>query len=257
MFSKFVFKIKGKIKRFFATTASSSLPQQISQNDLLSRLSGIPSWEKKIEAYNLYEYSPLMGIWQLKSIEVQETFDSEKAVKYEFSDVGYTKIHYGCGGNIIADWLNIDLYESDAENYYSINLLNKHPFPDNSVSFGFSEDVLEHLNQAQSIFFISEIYRTLKKDGVIRLSFPGLEGILKRHYTPYSEDRIRQGEFEAYSFWDHIHFYSKEELKLVAGHIGFKRMEFFEYRKSACSELGGLDTRADQMDLNTYVELTK
>ena len=68
---------------------------------------------------------------------------------------------------------------------------------------------------------------------------------------------VRRGEFEAYSFWDHIHFYSTDELVLVAKHLGFKQVTFVEYGKSEHAELAGLDTRSTQIGLNTYAELTK
>jgi len=227
----------------------------LSQRGMVNRLLQEPHWERKIEIYNCYEYSSEQGVWL------------KKKSKYRVSDTACAdvllsgqelkKINYGCGGNLKEGWLNVDLFPNDAPNYKLINLLEKHPFPDNTTQFGFSEDMLEHLNQAESIFLISEIYRTLAIGGVLRLSFPGLEGVLNRHYLPASELRVRQGEFEAYAFWDHIHFYSKEELCLVARHIGFKEIEFVEYGKSKHSDLCGLDTRFTQIGLNTYVELTK
>lgn len=264
MFSKFIRRLKGKFVKLYvpaATTATKrSLPQYISQRDLINRLLNIPHWEVKKDVYNQYEYSTLSGVWQKKKSIVsipQDDNDTDSGNTLGLIEDGYAKVNYGCGKNLIKDWLNIDLGPSSAKNYYSANLLNKHPLPDDSVSFGFSEDVLEHLSQAESIFFLSEIYRSLKNGGVMRLSFPGLEGVLNKHYSPCSEIRVRQGEFEAYSFWDHIHFYSKEELKLVAEHIGFGLIEFVEYGVSAHPELTGLDTRSTQIGLNIYVELTK
>ena len=152
---------------------------------------------------------------------------------------------------------HVDLFPFDDPDYRMVNLLEKHPFADNSVSFGYSEDMLEHLTQAQSIFLIAEIYRTLKSGGVMRFSFPGLEGVLNRHYTPPTELRIREGEFEAYSFWDHVHFYSREELFLIAKHIGFSSVDFCQFGESKHEPLRGRETRTHQVDLNTCVELTK
>ena len=259
MISKLINRLKHRLDQSNAPVVTPEIPQCLSQRDLIKRLSAIPSWDKKIEVYDLYEYNEAHGNWQKKNALTvsRGEFDSVLSNETGMSNNGSIKVNYGCGGNLIADWLNIDLYQSDAKNYRMINLLDKHPFRDNSVSFGFSEDVLEHLSQAESVFFLSEIYRALKDGGVLRLSFPGLEGVLKRHYSPYSETRVRQGEFEAYSFWDHIHFYSEAELALVAEHIGYKAIEFVKYGKSVYPELTGLDTRVDQIGLNTYVELTK
>ena len=66
-----------------------------------------------------------------------------------------------------------------------------------------------------------------------------------------------EGELEAYAFWDHIHFYSKDELITVSKHLGFSDIKFFEFGKSGHPELSNLDTRAHQMGLNTHAELVK
>jgi len=253
----------GWLKRYFdkpnIPVKTPQYPERISQRNLILQLSKIPEWEKKMEVYNLYDYDVTSGTWQKKVATAGSRggYDTTASNQPGLDRDECDKVNYGCGGNLIEDWLNVDLYRSDVTNYRMINLLEKHPFADNTVRFGFSEDVLEHMNQAESLFFLSEIHRALIKGGVLRLSFPGLEGVLAQHYSPYSETRVRQGEFEAYSFWDHIHFYSKEELRLVSEHIGFEHIEFVEYGKSVYSELGGLDTRAHHIGLNTYIELTK
>ena len=98
---------------------------------------------------------------------------------------------------------------------------------------------------------------TLCPGGVLRLSFPGLEGVLPKHYPTSDYECAVVGRHEAYEMWAHLHFYSKEELSLVARHIGFREVEFVEYGVSQHEPLKGLDTRAHQIGLNTYVELTK
>lgn len=254
-------QVAGRLKRLFAESAAAAIASpnpRVTQREMVRHLAGIPYWEHKIEFLARYDYLEHDGVWVEKgqaSVPGQGSADTP-AVE---PDIGrrVTGVNYGCGGNLIDGWLNVDLFPNDAPNYRMINLLEKHPFPDNAFSYGFSEDVLEHLNQAESIFFLSEIYRTLANGGILRLSFPGLEGVLARHYTPVSEASVRRGEFEAYSFWDHIHFYSKDELVLVARHIGFREVSFVEYGKSDYPELVGRDTRSTQIGLNTYAELIK
>ena len=254
-------RIFGRLKRIIQTTVlpqKLTNPQTITHREMVKRLQLIPHWEQKMEFYNRYEYSVAQSVW----LENRSSGQGIKAKWHADDDIlnpqgGVARVNYGCGENLKEGWLNVDLYPFDAANYKLVNLLEKHPFPNESVHFGFSEDVLEHLTQAESIFFISEIFRTLVVGGVLRLSFPGLEGVILRHYSPPSELRIRQGEFEAYTFWDHVHFYSKEEISLLASHIGFTIIEFVECGHSKYPELCGLDTRLSQIGLNTYVELTK
>jgi predicted SAM-dependent methyltransferase len=255
-------RVARRIKRFFDFSRDAAIvgrtqlqrrivPAFVSQREMVRKLSTIPYWEDKINFTKTFDYSDVQGIW------VQPADVSEVRTLSTISAPECHKVNYGCGGNILDGWLNLDLYESEAQGYKRVNLLEKHPFHDNSVFFGFSEDMLEHLNQAESIFFLSEIYRTLAQNGVMRLSFPGLEGVLQKHYTPTTEKRVREGELEAYSFWDHIHFYSRDELRTVAKHLGFRDVKFFEFGKSDHSVLSNMDTREHQIGLNTHAELTK
>lgn len=178
-------------------------------------------------------------------------------------DQGITRINYACGGKYLQDWLNVDFHRKnsfivpDNTIYYSVDLASKHPFPDNHFEFGFAEDFLEHLQQVDSIIFLSECYRTFKEGGVLRLAFPGLEGVLQKHYPDAEYETVITAKEEAYTAWGHMHFYSQEELTTVAKHIGFREVNFLEYGVSNFPILAGLETREEQSGLNTYVELVK
>jgi len=176
------------------------------------------------------------------------------------------KVHYGCGARFLEDWLNIDNAESfsvpkskytSRPNYVKVNLEKDHPFTDNLFKFGFAEDFLEHLDQIESIIFLSECYRTFQDGGVFRLSFPGLEGVLKRHYGVDGKCDTKGLKNVAYTMWQHKYFFSKEELILVTKYVGFKKIQFVEYGKSAYQELCNLDSRSGQIGFNIYAELTK
>jgi predicted SAM-dependent methyltransferase len=171
---------------------------------------------------------------------------------------GNNKVQYGSSNNLFGEgWVNVDIGENPAPNYLQADLTQAHPFPDGCFRFGFAEDFLEHLDQEQSLRFLIEAHRTLQPGGVLRLSFPGLEGVLRKHYTPASSSSARLARMEAYEAHGHKHFYSREELRLVAKHVGFREAQFVEYGKSQYPELTGLDQRAAQIGLNTYAELVK
>ncbi|MBD2773263.1 methyltransferase domain-containing protein [Iningainema tapete] len=212
---------------------------------------------------------PVLGSYQIVPRAEKfnaETFYNKTSSIPLLNTYNLTKIHYACGENFIADWLNVDftikqgiIPKQERSKYVcsEVNLIVKHPFPDNCFSFGFAEDFLEHLQQADSIVFLSECFRTLIADGVLRLSFPGLEGVLNKHYKVYDYRNTIQAKQEAYTMWEHLHFYSREELRLVAEQIGYRAINFVDYGVSNYPELNGLDTRKEQIGLNTYVELVK
>jgi len=170
-----------------------------------------------------------------------------------------SRIHYGCGSHFLKGWLNVDFNSSDREGYLSatVNLVKRHPFPEDHFEFGFAEDFIEHLGQADQIIFLYEVYRTFKKGGVLRLSFPKLEGVLRKHYTKTEYETAALAKYNAYEKRGHLHFLSVNELELICKHIGFRELNMVEYGDSVYGELKGLDTRKNQIGLNTYVEIIK
>lgn len=255
---------------------------ELSLAQVTKLLSKIPYFEDKINLVALYQLDHSNGRYTLKSeIEVAEKLNKilfknhlaeskiaellagiDRDINEETPNVcaklqRFDKIHFACGGNYLDDWLNIDFANREQANYLRLNLCERLPFPDGHFKFGFAEDFLEHLGQDDSIIFLAEAYRSLQKGGVLRLSFPGLEGVLNKHYLFDQALTTYAGKLDAYLYWDHFHFYSMDELRTVAKHIGFCGIEFVKFGESKHQKLCGLDTREHQKDLNTYVELTK
>jgi len=176
------------------------------------------------------------------------------------------RVHYACGQNVLEGWLNVDGFDESYPNgcvdlqksarIYRMDITAPHPFPDNSFQWGYSEDFLEHLTQAESMVFLCEAYRTFKPGGVLRLSFPGLAGVLRRHLRSGGHQGAATLISEAYTRWYHEHFYTFESLELVACHIGFSKVTPCDYGHSRHSILKQ-ETRPNQADLNLVVELTK
>ena len=185
----------------------------------------------------------------------------EEVYSKKLRELRVEKVHYGCGPNLFdGGWVNLDLPPSCSDNtklYLPINLVSKHPFPSECFRFGFAEDFLEHLDQSEALIFLSEVFRCLQRGGVLRLSFPGLRGVLRRHYRSSDYEGAIVGQKEAYTKWGHKHFFCEEGLAIVAKHIGFCKIEFVDYGKSGYQDLCNLDSRPDQRDLNIYAELTR
>lgn len=174
---------------------------------------------------------------------------------------GVDKAHYGCGEVLFgAGWVNIDadtIYADPAKLFLPADLTLRHPFPSDFFRFQFSEDFLEHLDQAESIIFLAEAFRCLKPGGVLRLSFPGLRSVLREHYTSGGYEGAALGRQKEYEAWGHKHIYCEESLTLVATHIGFTKVDFVDFGISEHEELCGLDSRKHQIGFNVYCELTK
>jgi predicted SAM-dependent methyltransferase len=175
----------------------------------------------------------------------------------------FDKINYACGRQQVPGWLNVDIRPVSRvppearSGYLKMSLTRRHPFPDASFRFGYSEDFIEHISQADSLIFLSEVYRTLAPGGVLRISTPGLKSVLRRHYRQTHFAGADTGKKEAYTPFGHVHFYSEETMATVASHLGFRKVEFKGYNQSEYEELQMRETRAEQNDLNLIAELTK
>lgn len=237
--------IKNVVKRVVSTFGVAS-PQQesgekptnvsfsmheLSLAQVTKLLSKIPYFEDKINLVALYQLDNSNGKYVLKGgsgvaeklneiLSKNHLVESgiaellagiDKDINEETHDVRaklqrFNKIHFACGGNYLDDWLNIDFAIREQVNYLRLNLCERLPFPDEHFRFGFAEDFLEHLGQDDSISFLAEAYRSLQKGGVLRLSFPGLEGVLNKHYIFDQELTTYAGKLDAYLYWDHLHF---------------------------------------------------
>ena len=206
---------------------------------------------------------PILGRYEIRSR--CSTFDGLKAYQKTqrtrlLDTGGLARIHYACGKHFLPGWLNVDSYRQGnvrGAAFEAIDLVSRHPFADNTFEFGFAEDFLEHLSQVDSMLFLSECQRTLIPGGVLRLAFPGLEGVLRKHYPRTDWETVNIAKEEAYTRYEHLHFYSKEELTLVARHFGFNAVTFHAFGESPNESLRGVDQRAAQSSLNTYAELVK
>ncbi|MBN1866961.1 hypothetical protein JW916_06680 [Candidatus Sumerlaeota bacterium] len=178
-----------------------------------------------------------------------------------FRERGIDKAHYGCGPVRFGEgWVNIDRSGGEMpppQVLIGVDLSGEQPFPSDFFRFSFSEDFLEHLDQAGAIAFLYEAHRTLRPGGVLRLSFPGLRGILRKHYLSNDFESVRAGREGAYVQHVHKHLFCEESLSIVASHIGFSKIEFVEYGKSIHDELRNLEFREGQKQTNIYAELTK
>ena len=170
-------------------------------------------------------------------------------------------IHFACGTNVHAPpWINVDgLAPPVRAGTWSVraDLTARLPFDDATFRFGYSEDFIEHLTQSEALSFLSEAHRVLQPGGVLRLSTPSLEGVLRRHYRRTDWEGARVGAAEAYDPYGHVHFFSRGSLEAVARHLGFSAVEDVAFGASRHERLRGVDTRAHQVDLNLLVELTR
>lgn len=89
-------------------------------------------------------------------------------------------LNIACGNRYHKDWINIDFYANNSD-IKKVNILSGLPFKDNSFDVAYSSHFFEHLHTQDATFVISEVYRVLKKGGILRIVVPDLEGVCKEY----------------------------------------------------------------------------
>lgn len=95
-------------------------------------------------------------------------------------------LNIGTGQNILKGWLNTDLQpqKSDIAEIVYLDASIRFPFQDNTFEHIYSEHIFEHLYFDDSCNMLSECYRVLKPDGVMRLALPYLEFLKGLYENP-------------------------------------------------------------------------
>lgn len=123
------------------------------------------------------------------------------------------KLNLGCGSQVPDGWVNVDyalgarfikiplfqtinkkikLFNLDwNEKIYLHDLTKKFPWADSSVDVIYSSHTLEHFSKVDGHNFLTECYRVLRKDGIIRIVVPDL----RYEVTEYLEGRIYADDF--------------------------------------------------------------
>ncbi len=101
-------------------------------------------------------------------------------------------LNLGCGSRFskTGSWVNID-FTSPGPSVTAYNLRKGIPLPDSSVDFVYCSHLLEHFSKAEAPVFLSQCFRVLRPNGVLRVVVPDLEGIA--HAYIKSLDEARRG----------------------------------------------------------------
>ena len=168
------------------------------------------------------------------------------------------RLNLGCGSQVPEGWTNVDyalgarlfkipffylinkyikLFDlSWNDKIYIHDLRKKFPWDDDCVSTIYSSHTLEHFTRQDGRMFLSECYRVLSNNGIIRIVVPDL----KYDITEYIEGRTRSEDFldklgvlygnnnnalknylSPFIQFPHKCMYDSERLLLILKEIGF------------------------------------
>ena len=150
------------------------------------------------------------------------------------------KINLGCGENYIPGFIHVDLDDYPHIDFRS-NVKSLPFFEDNSADLIYSSHTLEYFDRKEADEVLSEWYRVLKPNGVLRIAVPDFEAIVKV-YKKYG-DLDHQGILgPLYGFWPykspdgkvdtfyHKTIYDFLSLKRVLSKNGFKSIRRYNWQ---------------------------
>lgn len=147
---------------------------------------------------------------------------------------GEINLHLGCGSINHQKFINID--GLPAQHIHLIrNIDNLSCFKKDSVNLIYASHCLEHFPHASVPEVLTEWFRVLKKDGILRLSVPDFD-LLLEIYRDSGNDinsiigALMGGQDYKYNF--HMTVFNKENLSTLLKNAGFRKVE--EWQPGSC-----------------------
>lgn len=172
------------------------------------------------------------------------------------------RLHLGSGDKIIEDWANIDLVSKGK--VIGLDLTKPLPVKSNSIKYVFSEHFVEHITLKQAEAFLSECYRVLQENGVIRISTPSLEKFIEEYLAGKTKEWVDVGWEpnspckllnEGLRSWGHQHVYDANDLIELLEKAEFNKVVKVDWHLSRHNSLRNLESRPYHSDL--IIEATK
>jgi SAM-dependent methyltransferase len=132
-------------------------------------------------------------------------------------------LHLGAGGKRIAHAINCDLYDPAADR--RLDATDLHDIDSNSVDIVEHHHMIEHLDAVQLERGLAEWARVLKPGGLLVVSAPDLEAVLREWLSMSEQDRWDYGIKMIYGSQEHAGMFHKngftpDRMAAVVGRAG-------------------------------------
>jgi predicted SAM-dependent methyltransferase len=145
------------------------------------------------------------------------------------------KLHLGCGKKYIDGFKHVDLQDFGHIDYRN-SVDNLSFAKDNSVTLIYAAHVLEHFGRNEYKNVLREWFRALKPNGILRLSVPSFEAIV-RYYTKKEDDLekllgLLVGGQKVGEYDYHKIIFDKKLLTNALHEIGFINITEYDWRNT-------------------------
>lgn len=154
------------------------------------------------------------------------------------------RVHVGCGPHHrLEGWHNVDIRAFPTVDTV-MDVTRVWPFTD--LEYVYAEHFLEHLELEEGTRFLEQAGASLRRGGILRLSTPNLDWVMRTHFDFLDgtaerrlEDTFRTNR--AFHGWGHRFLYTDAMLRFLLEGMGFGPVRFFEYGVSDDPNLRGLE----------------
>jgi predicted SAM-dependent methyltransferase len=168
------------------------------------------------------------------------------------------KLHLGCGSRYIPGFVHIDAIPFEhIDHVTSVDSLGF--LPDGSAEIIYSAHVLEHFTRIRLPSVLKEWNRVLKIGGILRISVPSFEAILRIYEETQDLQNVIGPLFgrQDYLYNFHYNVFDFQSLKQVLMNAGFSRIAEYNWRET---EHSGIDDYSQayfpHMDKNAGIQVS-
>jgi len=169
-------------------------------------------------------------------------------------------LNLGCGSRFINNWTNID-FASNSPFVKKYNLTKGIPYDNETFKVVYHSHVLEHFSKDMANYFLSECFRVLEKNGILRIAVPDLEQICRLYIEQLNNVRSNPSSMNQSNYdWITLELYDQPVRNVSGGEmakywsqvnilnekwlINRVGQEYIQYRKNLDnSKLSGNKTR--------------
>jgi len=198
---------------------------------------------------------------------------------------GIDKLNIGCGNTLLKGWLNIGLFPrsfhygstklQEGALVLHFDMIEELPIPEDSIKYLYASHFIEHLKFQDGIKVLERCYKTMKKGGIIRLTFPDMELWIKNYYEDNLEffekykniflggnNSIAKTKGEIFMSqvhnWGHKWNYDFESIKHILEKIGFSQVTKKKVFESLIPNINDIELKGEGRLIETcYVEAIK
>lgn len=165
-------------------------------------------------------------------------------------------VHLGCGPIRLDGWVNVDIDRSVKPDI-RLDLRLGFPAPPESISFLYSEHVLEHFTLNDGCQLLADCRRSLRSGGVFRAAMPDLRVVIDAYLGDWRQQSWL-AEFDDIDSpahmlnfglreWGHTYLYDLPEITFRLKQAGFRDVELRSMCQSPYPQLKGLERRPDSL----------